>query len=623
MDPLLKVAPFLAFGYSFEGCLEAIGVRHNNENYIYAVFQTANYTSFVEASVPFVYDLSAQGINKTRQAQAKLYKIRVATGTWTLLRDYAFVSAAARSLREVNGTVYWFEGSHYCYWNEGKLERVENPDEQFYVDIGELTRKATVTSAGQWRADSGKLYLWIDADDEKYASIKVALRDGNYLLIDRQKVEISGVTSQIVGNRAGFTMSYALYSGNALPAVDESSVFRMNVGTYREVYSSYRFRRLFLTLTATPRENWKADVGHLWSVSVSSDTPVDLGTCWTSADISEDPHRDKPRPAYQDYDPGTDIDKFYGVHGGMASPLMWDGTRLSFVAGYSRLDALTDNSSEAARTENWHWLQYSSEVNPRVVTLETNDRTAWDVLKAVAIMTDCYIAVEGDRVEVQPRVSARGELVSALTASHTGYIGLQSPTRTTFASSGLLRIDSELLEYSVLSSGNPSALVRGVEGTTAASHAAEATVYWVDHIIDYDRYAVDPLDRIVIENDETQIYNFIRVRFGEQTWPASNSDSITKYGLLELPTVDIGLDATQKVAAASVAERILMQLKRPRQVVTLTLKLSLYLKRMDVLLVREAYRTHLETLLQVIEIDHQLFRNVSVVKCVNVIVPTT
>jgi len=611
----LRTGSFVALGYSFEGCLEAIGVVYNSEAYIYAVYQTANYTSFVEASGPQIFDFEAQGVNKARQGQAKLYKIRVSTGTWTLLRDYEFVSTAARSLKEIDGTVYWFEGSHYCYYNEGNLERVSDPEADFYVDIGTLTRKTAAPGNGEWNASASTLNFSIARDDEMFASIKSALSQGNYLLIGRLRLKVSNIRLQVIGNRATFTMDYEIFSEGALPAIDEENTFRMNVATYKEVYSNYRLRRLYL-VNASQQKNWKAEAGRLWSVLVSGGTPTHLGRCWTSAEISENPHRDKERPVYEDYDPVVDIDKFYGAHGGMASPLIWDGERLSFVAGYARLDQLTDNESEAARLPNWMWLQRSTEVNPRVVTLESNGRTTWDVLKAAALLTDSYVAIEGDRVDVKPRLSARGELEGALSATHTGELDLLQPTRETFPSSGLLRIDKELIAYGALSDGNPSSLTRGTEGTTAASHAQGAVAYWVDHIIEWDRYAVDPMDRIVIQNDEENIYNSVKVRFGDDVWPATDAASIAARGLLELPVIDVGLDATQKDTAKFLAERYLAELKRPRQVVNLTLKLSLYLEMMDVLLVREADRTHLDTLMQVIDIDDQIFRDVSVVKCV-------
>ena len=607
---------YAALGYRFEGCLEIKGVVFGGENYIYAVFQRANYTSYVEASPPVVVNLDydAQGVNTTRQAEAILYKIRLSTGTWTALRTYDTVATAARSLIEVNGTVYWFEGSHYAYYNAGILYNIENPEGEFYVSLGELTRKATASSAGEWSVSGDRMTIVVDKDSENYAQIKSAFnKQGSYLTDGRFVILKSNIAHQVIGSRATFAFDYDLADGT-LPAVDEKTDFDINIASYKEVYSNYRLRRLWGDVKFRDK-NWKAQVGHLYSIHASVDTPVDLGV-WISAPIESDPYRDSERPHWEDYDVNRDPDKFYAVHGGMASPLIWDGERLSFVAGYGRLDQLTENAGEAARTENWQWLQYSEELNPRVLTLETNGRTSWDVIKDTALLTDSYIAIEGDAFKEKPRLSARGTLEGGLSATHTGELVLENVTRDTLPSSGLLRAQTELLRYSQLTNGNPDTLTRGVDGTTAASHAADTPVYWVDHIIEYDRSAVDPMDRIVVNNDTTNIFNFIRVRFGDDTWAASDADSISKYGLLALPTIDIGLDATQKQVAKFFAERYLSQLKRPRQVVTLTLKLSLYLEMMDVLLVREGDRTHLDTLVQVIDIDDLLFKNVSVVRCV-------
>ena len=93
---------------SFLGPLDA--VKHGD--FIYAVIQVQNRSSLRFESV---------SDSRSKQGSAILYRIDLSQNpcVWTILKTYKSVTLAARSLCVHKNRVYFLEGSHYAYLNEG------------------------------------------------------------------------------------------------------------------------------------------------------------------------------------------------------------------------------------------------------------------------------------------------------------------------------------------------------------------------------------------------------------------------------------------------------------------------------------------------------------------------
>ena len=155
-----------------------------------------------------------------------------------------------------------------------------------------------------------------------------------------------------------------------------------------------------------------------------SDGVKDLGLNWISGDIDNNPNRNLPRPAYEIQNALNSgvgeraaeeqpIDRFYGVHGGMISPMLSDGDKLHLITSYGRLNNINDNNSEIARGDNLQWITYSNKLNNKLAILETNDRNILQTLEELATITDSIIGFDGDRFFIKPR------LVAEETIDHT------------------------------------------------------------------------------------------------------------------------------------------------------------------------------------------------------------
>ena len=608
--------PFLPGAGAFEGWLEILGVRHGNVDYLYGVLQLAQWTTEYDRQ-PDAPTLLGHHLDLDSQASAALVKVNMSTCTWTVLKQYRFVSTAARSLHLKNNEVYWFEGSHYCYYNEGLFRRIEAPDGVFYVhwigdptdtddpnEKGRWTRKATASNDGEYSVSGSQITFVTSRTSASYTDVRETLGNNARMFIGDALIRIGTITLTNVNvNVARYVASFTLISGT-LPAVDDKDEIHLLAGNSVEVFSKYRLRPLAAAADVSG-DDWKAEVGHLYKVNAGG-TITDLGLNWVSSDLSEE-----PRPDATPYFEKERIDRGYGVHGGTASPMVEDADgNLHLITGYGNLDDVADNTSEAARLGNWQQIVYSDTLNRNLPVLETNERTVWDILKDAAVMTDSVISFDNETFVAQQRSPIKFKIGQAVPTNYpSSSLEVSSPTRETLPSSGLLLIDDELIGYTSLHQGKPTGLTRGAEGTVAANHAQFADAFYVYDVIYFDKYRVDPMDRISVENDTTRIYNEIAISYGNgKTYEVRDEASIDVYGLRKLD-LNLPLDETQRPVAKYLAEKYLAELKMPRQIVRMRLKLSLHLKMLQTLYVRESERVHLGHVIQVTSFDHHIFRN--------------
>ena len=341
------------------------------------------------------------------------------------------------------------------------------------------------------------------------------------------------------------------------------------------------------------------------SVDLATDAITDHGINWVSADVSDDPNSDKMRPYYED-EQERYIDPFYGVHGGTASPMVWDGDSLNLVTGYGKLDNVVDNEDETARIKNWHQIQLRTTLSKKIPLLETNNRRVLEIMQDISVLTSTIFGVSFDKVFAKPREGIQSELsASLLTAALSGF-SLDDASR--FPESGMVLIDDEIISYAD-KNANPERLTRGEYNTTPDTHLADTRVIFLDHFIALDNDTLEqPIDSIQLESDLRHVYNQIRIQYGQdKEFFIEDADSVAKYGKREFSRSVI-LDDTQLVWVKLIAQQYLNQFKDIRTIVRLRLKPSLYLENADTIYLRCSERDKIDGAYQVTSLGHDIIR---------------
>ena len=583
------------------------GITINNQDIIYAVVQKGKYSNLYDKpdNPP---TLEATGINTEIQAGAELVKTNLTTNTFTVLKEYDSVTTAARSLQIVDGKLYFFEGSHYAYYNEGPIRQIADPERDSIVEIGDYTRKAMsedATNPGEWFLASETTFRFvINREREDYQSIRDVLRDGNTFLIGPTRMRILSASAVDSADRTNWTVRFELLNTVPFPPAEDERIFRiLDVSNVETVYSNNRLRGV--------SDDWKASIGRLYELDTADDSITDLGINWVSADISDDPHIRDKRPYYVDEEDQY-FDPYYGVHGGTASPIVWDGENVNLITGYGHLDNVTDNDDETARIENWNLITYSPDINTKLPVLDTNRKNVLQVLEDFSIITGTIIGFRFDEFFIKPRGSIETSVASP--ARSTSRNVLANRINRNFPSSGTISIGNELIEYSLLRTFPPQVpvfgfdrLTRGAFGTTASSHASGATVTYIDHYIDLDiGMTEEAINRISVNDNLDQVFNQYYIGYGSgKEYFDDDADSIALYNERPLRK-SVNLDDTQLEWVKWIAEQYKMMFKDLHTTVRLEMKISLYLELGDIVYLRCSQRDKIDGAYQVIDLQHDI-----------------
>ena len=466
-------------GGAFSGVMELVRMG----DYIYLVVQIQKYVSVLHG--PNIIDAGFEFFSTNPQAGAVLYRLDTTTCDWQIVKAYPSITLAARSLTVENNRVYFIEGSHYAYLNEGEIS--------------------------------------VDAD-----------------------------TTQFVPRR----------------------------------------------LKGVP-DDWKGQIGHLYSVINPqpldlNPAPVDLGLNYASALPSDSPHG---------------VDRFYGTHGGTASPIREVNGGLTFVTGYGNLDKIDDNDNEVAKYENWQQVRYDNPIEFRMPELETNDRTGFDIAKVLAIATNSIFSFDNDEFTFRPRIPFSASL--DLSGTFITAFGLNR-NGADYPNAGLVAIGNELIAYDAFTSlGGTDAKLqvseRGAFGTEQQTHASDDDIYWVDHYLGLDQSTLDqPIDTIVVSEDTNNIFNRVSIAYGgTDPYIAEDQASIDIYGVREFSlSVPLGIGNIKWVGW--IAESILKRFKMPNSLINLQLKPSWHLKVGDIMFVKVTHRLNLQVPTQIVSVNHNV-----------------
>ena len=173
------------------------------------------------------------------------------------------------------------------------------------------------------------------------------------------------------------------FEGSHYNHLNDGLVINRETGTAE--YRRSRFRDV--------QENWRKECGNLFSIA-NDESEITSHGIWTSAEPIENPH-------YNQDDP----DAFYGIHTGTASPIVASDDDIRLVTGYGdyRKVVSPDPDEETQRYGNIAWLQFDTELKRRIPILETNNRTAYEVIREIARLTNSIISFDGETFKLKPR----------------------------------------------------------------------------------------------------------------------------------------------------------------------------------------------------------------------------
>ena len=341
---------------------------------------------------------------------------------------------------------------------------------------------------------------------------------------------------------------------------------------------------------------WREKIGRVYKIEHLSSIIEEIGLNWRSATTTDNPNTEE-------------TDYFYGVHGATTAPIAIVDEALHLITGFGNFDDIGQPRGEhpVDRIGNWNWITYHDQINQRLSEVLTNGRTSFDVLKDIAIVTNSILGFENDTFFMRPREPQK---------AFSGVSGITATQRTItatdlnwgeFPSAGYLFIDGELIEHTGAdANGQFANLVRGAEDTTAMARTGKFEINFVDHILSLTTDTLEmPLKSVVIQNDNRQHYNRVKLRYGDgEEVLVEDETSIAENGA-RLLDATVPLDSHQREWAEWLAESYLARFKDIHQILNLTLKPTFFMSVGDVIYLKIPERLHLDgTLCQLLEIKH-------------------
>ena len=373
----------------------------------------------------------------------------------------------------------------------------------------------------------------------------------------------------------------------------------------------------YLGFTHFEDNAWKREVGGLFRIRNNSSIIEYLGKNWRSATAT-----DNPQHGEIDDNEMEIVDYHYGNHGGSASPMLVDDDILHMITGYGNADGaflIHGNELPFERVGNWNWIQYHNKINQRVSLLDTNDRTGYDIMRDIANITSSIIGFDNEQFFMFPRETKRAKIRNGTMSSDT-YIAIKDQNRVDASfNTGYAFIDGEIIEYTDVLSGIVNGVKRGRNQTEADVHSVDDEIHFVDHILTLNQSTVEqPINTINLINDYRQLYNKIRVTYGENSFVEVQDDnSILENGEKRFE-FEVPLDSHQGYWAKHIANQFLKRFKDVHQILDVMLKPSPYLKIGDVVLIIIPHRLHLMKTCQILDMNNDISRRLTDVKFVTI-----
>ena len=242
-----------------------------------------------------------------------------------------------------------------------------------------------------------------------------------------------------------------------------AAVFRVSLTTSAcELIKSYRFVTEAARSIAEFKDEayWFEGSGYLYEFGRGHDGEGSSGNIFKHSSGTPENvgyWRSKPGKLEQrllsDDTIATSFNQNYGRHAGTMSPMIEAEDTLNMISGYGNLRDLTttdvnltESRNEVQDGENWVWVRFKDDLEFRLPILETNDKTAWQILSDVAKITNTIISYENDIFVMKSRALNTAELSSSLSSTATS-LTYENEIRP-LEREGYLLIDNELIKYS-------------------------------------------------------------------------------------------------------------------------------------------------------------------------------
>ena len=244
---------------------------------------------------------------------------------------------------------------------------------------------------------------------------------------------------------------------------------------------------------------------------------------------------------------------------------------LNIMSQYGDDANVLQTNDAASLPTNYQWMTFGSKLNFTIERIPNGN--AYNVLVDLAGKTNSLFSLKNNRVNLEDRDPFTAELNGSVSASanQLNYNTANKP----FPSSGYLLIDSEILSYSSRTSTRLSGLVRGLGGSSPASHANNADITYLNNIIREDSYL-----SVKKRLDTNRFYN--AVQNSNLTVRKEDAQLIAQYGE-KVFTIDLGLDRHNIAWTDYMYQKYLDHLKRIHQFVDIRLKPSNYLRLANVI----------------------------------------
>ena len=247
--------------------------------------------------------------------------------------------------------------------------------------------------------------------------------------------------------------------------------------------------------------------------------------------------------------------------------LSFDGD-LHVSMGAGNPDELLRYNSVASKADNFPHLALTDQLRYIVPTFDANGNR-YALLADLAKRVNATLSFENGLICVRDRSPYRAEADGA-TGTGTGNLDFDNANKT-FPTSGYLKINSEIVQYTGVSGSAFTGVVRGVLGTTVVSHVDDTGILYLDAVIAPSRLSGTPS----LSTDTTRIYNVIES--GDDALRVKDDASIRRYNGERPYPLDLGLTQHENAWRQSVFENYLEALKDAQSLVTLELDPSFYL----------------------------------------------
>ena len=388
-----------------------------------------------------------------------------------------------------------------------------------------------------------------------------------------------------------------------------------------------------MTMTRLTKFYYPNEGGHLIEIESNGDI-TDHGIIWRSQTKLDSPDLEDTQ-----YDG-------WGLHNAVVSNMVADSRdNLRFVAGYGLPFRANNNLPTADTTgaipdeSNFVWLQWGQDLSTKIASFLPTGSQAWDLIQELAQLMNWELGFGPGANKVEA-VQVADTSISDWSANASFFLRprtiLPAKLRTAISASGTLTtirlndsglpaevsefpdppsgerytvvIDKELFTYTGVTPDSQGRSLTGIQraqnGSTAAAHAADDSVYFVDAFITSE--ADGQLVSIAnLSQDFVNIKNSVSVGYSIHTYQTQDDTSITENSKSELrlsPSQKY-LRAHDKVWAELIGDTYLNDLKQLKTALNLTLPFSPGQRVGQLVVVKQEDR---------VQIDFKIFKAVQV-----------